>query len=335
MPIINDEQRAALLKVSHVIRGTEKIQIGGALEFKFDIIERDINQLLEWSKTKNKNISKSEFKELLIILNDLSYFRNELFFEPAQNALNAFYKMRKKEFPRIDYFDTSLLVDDRYYLDIEDASKIIEDYIKKNPEHEAEVDRDGYKDFMIGLFDYIEIQLGAIPWFLMSEEDKKKYITKDGFDERAYYLDLKEKAEGKAEGKAEEKTEEKAEDANNQGASDNVMTDDMLEKQRTLTEINKLLDQGNYLDKQILKVNQNRVLNTNPNITQEQDLIRFNRRNTEMNKYHNELFEKISNQGELNEKQQYINRQQYSNYLFGIPSMNDRHIKYSEELFSK
>ena len=301
MPTLNDEHRLALRQLSNVIRGATSLKFGASSKIgEFDIKHFDMDRIVKYSRKNNADISKDELLKLLIIFNDLSTHRNQIFEKSTENALKVFKELRRSEFPGIPYFDIAVLVADHTGLSVEDASVLVTEYI--DDVFEGEEDD---PITMASLFEYLK---------------------------NTYDIRNEKEDEGKGEG-AEEK--DKDEDEDNQDASGNLMTDEMLEKQKTLTEINKLLDQSNYLEKQILKVNQNVVRNVNPNITQAQDLSRFKRRMTESDKYNRELFEKIRITGELNEKQQYINRQQYANYLFGIPSMSDNQLKYSDEFFTK
>lgn len=115
----------------------------------------------------------------------------------------------------------------------------------------------------------------------------------------------------------------------------NLETDEMKTDQQILDQIREIDEQNEYIKKQILILNQNVVKKKELEyITQEQDIDRYNRRILEAQKYKYDEADRSQELSRIANEEQYLTRQTYANYYWGIPSMSDPHIKYPEDFFT-
>lgn len=114
-------------------------------------------------------------------------------------------------------------------------------------------------------------------------------------------------------------------------------TTEMDFDQNQINATNTRLNQTNYFKENLLELNQNPILNTEPlkYITQAQDLATAQRRRAEENKYQINEFDRVDEISQIMNEQQYLTMQTYSNMKYGIPSYQSNDITRSKEFFHK
>ena len=114
-------------------------------------------------------------------------------------------------------------------------------------------------------------------------------------------------------------------------------TNEMFDDQNQINETNTRMNQTNYFKENLLELNQNPILNTEPlkYITQAQDLATAQRRRAEENKYQINEFDRVDEISQIMNEQQYLTMQTYSNMKYGIPSYQSNDITRSKEFFHK
>lgn len=100
-----------------------------------------------------------------------------------------------------------------------------------------------------------------------------------------------------------------------------LMTTQMAADEGALILARKKIEQDNLLKQLILQKNQNQVMNVNPFITQSQDIATAQRRFIEAQKYKQDEFTRAEQVSQIGNEEQYLTRQTYANYLWGIPSV--------------
>jgi hypothetical protein len=114
-------------------------------------------------------------------------------------------------------------------------------------------------------------------------------------------------------------------------------TTQMATDQNDLNQETDRARSNNFLKSNLLELNQNPVLKTEPlqYITQAQDLATAQRRRVEEYKYQIDEFDRAYEISQLMNEQQYLTQQIYSNMMYGIPSYQSNDITRSKEFFHK